>query len=159
MIFSKAAAQRILSFATKIEAIRVFRGTIQITYKTKNGRCSTFLSKQAFYADFIAFRKQGALGCLVKPPMAGCYTTDYEVRSNLKDGIYTVRVQGTHAWCSCPDYKKQDQELGKAMTGCKHLLATLSHLGYGSLADFVSTRKAEIEAKRQSALAMNGGAR
>ena len=153
LFFSKAAAQRILSFATKIEVLRVFKNSIQITYRTKHGRCSTFLSKHAFYNDFIAFRQEGAKGCFVKPFSPGCYKGDYQVFSAKGENIYTVRVQGPHAWCSCPDYEKQDKELGKAKTGCKHVLATLAYLGYGSLADFVSTRRAEIEAKRQSILA------
>lgn len=149
LFFSKAAAQRILSFATKIEGLKTFKNSIQITYRTEHGRCSTFLGKQAFYADFISFRQEGAKGCVVTPPMAGCYQTDYEVRSNRGEDIYTVRVMGPHAWCRCPDYKKQDQELGKAMPGCKHVLATLAYLGHGSLGDFVSAKKAEIEQKLQ----------
>ncbi len=78
LFFTKAAA-RLLPFATRIEAIRVFKGAIQVTYLTKNGRCSTFLSKTAFYQDFVAFRQEGAKTCTVKRWGAGSYQSRYEV--------------------------------------------------------------------------------
>jgi hypothetical protein len=65
LIFSRTAALRILPYATKIEVLRVFKGSIQVTYLTLNGRYSTFLSKKAFYSDFITFRQQGAKTCSV----------------------------------------------------------------------------------------------
>ncbi len=66
LFFTKAAAARLLPFATKIEAVRVFKGSIQVTYLTKNGRCSTFLSKTAFFNDFVSFRYAGAQTVVVK---------------------------------------------------------------------------------------------
>jgi hypothetical protein len=75
LIFTKAAALRILQAqgipAKQVEAIRVFKGSIQATYRTKNGRCSTFLSKTAFFNDFVSFRYAGAQTVVVKRWPAG----------------------------------------------------------------------------------------
>lgn len=139
LIFTKAAALRILPFAIKIEAIRVFKGAVQVTYLTKNGRCSTFLSKTAFYSDFITFRQEGAKGCTVRRWGAGSYQNRYEVFSGMSEKIYTVELSAGIAMCSCPDFEEQGKQLGKAKVGCKHVLATLNHIGYGSLAEYVDT--------------------
>jgi hypothetical protein len=137
LFFTKTAAARLLPFATRIEVVRVFRGSIQVTYLTKNGRCSTFLSKQSFFQDFTAFRQEGARTCTVKRWGAGSYTNHYECFSSESERIYTVKLVGGLAMCSCPDYEKQYQELGKAKTGCKHVIATLNHVGYGSIAEYM----------------------
>jgi hypothetical protein len=137
LFFTKAAAIRLLPFATRIEAVRVFRGSIQITYLTQNGRCSTFVSKSAFYQDFIAFRQEGAKTCTVKRWGAGSYTNHYECFSSKSERIYTVKLLGGLAMCGCEDYQRQHQELGKAKPGCKHVIATLNHVGYGSIAEYM----------------------
>lgn len=137
LIFSKAAALRILPFALKIEAIRVFKGSIQVTYLTKDGRCSTFLSKKAFYNDFLTFRQRGARGCTVIPFGAGCYSGHYEVRSLKGENIYTVKRIARIPRCSCPDYHQQERELGKASVGCKHVIAVVNYLGYNSLTQYI----------------------
>lgn len=143
LFFTKAAAQRILSFARHIEAIRVFKGAVQVTYRTKNGRCSTFLSKTAFYNDFLTFRQQGAKQCTVKRWPAGSYENHYEVKSD-SEKTYTVKLLAGLALCSCPDDEKQHWELGnKAKIGCKHILATLNSLGHDSLADYMNAMKAK----------------
>ncbi len=137
LFFTKASALRILPFATKIEAIRVFKGAVQITYLTKNGRCSTFLSKTAFYSDFITFRQEGAKGCMVKRWGAGSYQCRYDVFSAKGEKIYVVELSAGTAMCDCPDFEEQRKQLGKAKVGCKHVLATLNHVGYGSLAEYM----------------------
>jgi hypothetical protein len=146
LIFSKTAASRLLPFATKIEVVRVFRGSIQITYLTKNGRCSTFVSKTAFYQDFITFRQEGAKSCTVRRWGAGSYQSRYEVFSGKTEKIYTVELAGGLAMCRCPDYEKQYQELGKAKIGCKHVIATLNHVGYGSMAEYMDAVSSRAKA-------------
>ena len=143
LIFSKVATLRILPFATKIEAVRVFKGSIQVSYLTKNGRCSTFLSKIAFYQDFIAFRRQGAETVRVKRWLAGSYQNHYECHSGMSENIRTVRLVAGMVDCSCPDWEKQRQELGKAAVGCKHILATIGTLGHSSLTDYLLFQEAE----------------
>jgi hypothetical protein len=36
--------------------------------------------------------------------------------------------------------------MGKAKLGCKHVLATLNHLGYGSLAEYMDAMAARAKA-------------
>ncbi|HEY9780896.1 MAG TPA: hypothetical protein V6D09_12245 [Leptolyngbyaceae cyanobacterium] len=136
LIFSNASALRILPYATKIEALRVFKGSIQVTYSTKNGRCSTFLSKKAFYNDFITFRIEGALSCTVKRWGAGSYQNRYDVFSSKSEKIYVVELVAGTAMCSCPDHDQQQKHLGKAKPGCKHILSVMSQLGHASLQDY-----------------------
>lgn len=96
LFFTKAAALRILQAqgiaAKQVETLRIFKGSIQITYLTLNGRCSTFLSKKAFYSDFITFRQQGAKTSTVKRWGAGSYQNRYEVFSGKTEKIYNVEL-------------------------------------------------------------------
>ncbi len=96
LFFSKAAALRILQAqgiaAKQVESVRVFKGSIQITYLTKNGRCSTFLSKKSFYSDFILFRQLGARSCTVQRWGAGSYQNRYDVFSSKSEKIYVVEL-------------------------------------------------------------------
>jgi hypothetical protein len=150
LFFTKAAALRVLQaqgiVARCVEAIRVYQGSIQVTYRTKNGRCSTFLSKTAFYQDFIAFRQEGAKTCTVRRWGAGSYTNHYECHSSQSEKIYTVKLIAGMAWCECPDYQEQHRQLGSAKIGCKHIISTLNHVGYGSLADYIDTMAARARA-------------
>jgi hypothetical protein len=111
LFFTKAAAARLLPFATKIEAVRVFKGSIQVTYLTKNGRCSTFLSKTAFFNDFVSFRYAGAQTVVVKRWPAGSYQNHYECLSGKGENIRTVKLVADTANCSCPDWERQREEL------------------------------------------------
>jgi hypothetical protein len=143
LFFTKAAAARILPFATRIEAVRVFKGAIQVTYLIKNGRCSTFLSKTSFYQDFAVFRQESAKNCTVRRWGAGSFTHHYECFSAKSERIYTVKLVAGLALCECLNYKEQDRQLGKAKPGCKHVLATLNHVGYGSLAEYMDAMVAK----------------
>lgn len=144
---SKAAAKRILPFATKIESLQVMRnGVIQVTYWVGRRRCSTFLSKMAFYQDFLDFRREGAKSVTVRQWGAGSYQTHYSCHSSDGKRTYTVKLMGGLALCECPDYEKQHQELGRVKPGCKHLIAVLNHLKYSSLEAYLKAK--ETEAKK-----------
>jgi hypothetical protein len=146
IFFSKAAALRILPFATSIEYLKVCKGAILVVYRTKQGRCATFVSKKSFYSDFIAFRQEGAKSVRVKRWGAGSYTNHYECFSSKSERIYTVKLLGGLAMCECPDYEKQHQELGKAKTGCKHVIAVAHHLGHGSLQEYMDAVSSQAKA-------------
>lgn len=147
LLFTLAAALRILQVqgitAKKVETLRIYKGAVQVTYLTKNGRCSTFLSKTAFYNDFVAFRQEGAKTVRVTQWRPGTYTNHYDCFSSKSERIYTVKLLAGLALCSCPDYGKQYQELGKARIGCKHVIATLNSIGYSSLTDYLEFQEAE----------------
>lgn len=150
LIFTKAAALRILQAqgiaAKQVEAIRVYKGAVQVTYRTKNGRCSTFLSKTAFFNDFITFRQEGAKTCTVKRWGAGSYQNHYECHSSQSEKIYTVKLIAGMAWCGCQDNLEQEKQLGSAKVGCKHLIATLNHIGHTSLAEYIDTMASRAKA-------------
>lgn len=147
LFFTKAAAARLLPFATKIETLRVFKGAVQVTYSTRNGRYFTFLSKTAFFQDFVTFRQEGAKTCTVKPWGAGSYQCRYDIFSSMSEKIYVVELSAGIAMCICPDYEEQRKQLGKAKIGCKHILATLNYVGgYSSLAEYIDTMAARAGA-------------
>lgn len=146
LFFTKAAALRILQAqgvaACCVESIRVYKGSIQVTYLTKNGRCSTFLSKTAFYSDFIAFRLDGASNCTVVEWAAWKYDWTqnyrYDVTSN-SEKTYMVEISDItgNTYCDCADHDRQLKELGNAKVGCKHILATLNQKGFSNLAEYI----------------------
>ncbi len=112
-IYTKAAALRLLPFATKIEAIREYRNCIQVTYTVKGGRrCSTFLSKKAFLVDHTELRTQGSVSVEVTEVHGG----EYVVQS--KNNYYTVHPghHDPHKRCECGDCHWRGAK-------CKHQLA------------------------------------
>lgn len=159
LVFSKSAALRILKgIATKVEALRICSGSIQVTYRTATGRCSTFISKRDFYQDFVSFRQEGAKAVTVRPWGAGSYENHFECRTEGADRIHTVKALGRAMMCSCEDYTRQSEELGKPE--CKHVIATLRYLGHSSLSDYLAAKEAdtaricaEAQAARESIFA------
>ncbi|QSJ14171.1 hypothetical protein JYQ62_19740 [Nostoc sp. UHCC 0702] len=111
-MYTKAAALRLLPFATKIEAIREFKNCIQVTYRANGGRCSTFLSKTAFLADHTSLRKQGSVEVEVTEVHGG----EYVVKS--KSNYYTVRPGqlDPRDRCECGDCHWRGAK-------CKHQIA------------------------------------
>lgn len=160
LFFTKAAALRILLAqgiaACCVETIRIYKGSIQVTYLTKKGRCSTFLSKTAFYSDFITFRLEGAKNCQVRRWSRATYTCRYDVHSKSCENTRTVDLSGGMPSCSCPDHEKQRHYLGKAMPGCKHVLAVMGQLGHASLQDYRDAVFAKASMKRCSICGGNG---
>lgn len=154
LFFTKAAALRILQAqgiaAKQVETLRIFKGSIQVTYLTKNGRCSTFLSKTAFYNDFITFRIEGAKTCTVQRWGVGSYQNHYDVFSSKTEKTYVVKLLAGLGMCGCRDDEQQSRQLGKAKPGCKHLMAVMSHLGHASLQDYMDDVAAKASMKRCS---------
>ena len=146
---SKTAAARILPFALAIESLRqLSNGAIQVTYRVAGGRrCSTFLSRKAFERDFIEFRIKGAESVSVKPWGAGSYRNHFDCRTEGCDRSHTVKLLGGIALCSCEDYEKS-----RGNHECKHIYATLQHLGHSSMADYIESRSAQIKAEEEAAM-------
>jgi len=144
LIFSKAAALRILKDAKRIEDIHIYSEAVQITYSAKGDRSSTLIPKQTFFQDFTTFRQEGAATVKVRPWACGSYTNHYECRSADSDRIHTVKLLGGTAICDCRDYERQMAELGTAE--CKHVYATLNYLGHASLPEYF-----EVQSERAKA--------
>lgn len=99
-IYTKTAAKRLLPFATLIEAVREFKNCIQVTYLVANGgRCSTFLSKKAFIADFSETREERSHSSEVVESTSHTYT----VKS--QNQYYVVRPghPNPRQRCECSD--------------------------------------------------------
>jgi len=144
LIFSKAAALRILKEAKRIEDIHIYSEAVQVMYCAKGDRSSTLIPKQAFFQDFTTFRQQGATTVKVRPWTCGSYTNHYECRSADSDRIHTVKLLGGTAICDCRDCERQMAELGTAE--CKYVYATLNYLGHASLSEYL-----EAQSKRAKA--------
>jgi hypothetical protein len=134
LIFTKAAAARILGVKpAAIVSYRVWAFTVWVHVK---GCRPTLVSKKAFYADFVEFRKAGGQALKNQARCSGHKT--YTVPSSL-GGAYTVDL-GAMA-CECEDYKKQLENLGGG--ACKHSYAVLALLGFGTLAEYQATRRSK----------------
>ncbi len=144
LIFSKAAALRILKDAKRIETIDIHDQAVQVTYSAKGDRSSTLIPKQAFFQDYITFRQQGAATIKVRPWASGSYTNHFECRSTDSDRIHTVKLLGGTAICDCRDYERQMTELGTAE--CKHVYATLNYLGHASLSEYLESQSERAKA-------------
>lgn len=114
--YTKAAAKRILSFATRIEAVRELRNCVQVTYRSNGGRCSTFLSKKAFVVDFSRIREEKSQ--LVSVVESSLYS--YTVKS--ANNYYVVRpdTPDVQQRCECADCNFRG-------AFCKHQIAVADY--------------------------------
>jgi hypothetical protein len=123
MLYTKSAADRILTIATKIEAVRELANCIQVTYKINRARCSTFISKKTFAADFVEFRKAAAdeVVVTVNRQIPGQYVVH---SAGVLGQVYSVSLD-KHL-CTCPDHSAQE-DAGIENPTCKHLYAVMNH--------------------------------
>ena len=114
--YTKAAAKRLLPFATKIEAVRELRNCVQVTYRSNGGRCSTFLSKKAFVVDFSGIREAAAQSVEVVETSLYSYT----VKS--ANNYYVVRPghADLRQRCECADCNFRG-------AFCKHQIAVADY--------------------------------
>lgn len=118
-MFSKAAALRILKgLAKRIEGVTDIGNCIQVTYRTVFGRCSTFISKVLFQADFLNLRMVGAQECVAKW-IGG---NDYQVSNQVKGSTNLVRFSNGKPDCTCEDFH-HNQVI------CKHVLSVFNLRG------------------------------
>lgn len=127
MLYTKTAAARILTIATKIEAVRVLKNCIQVTYKVDRNRCSTFVSKSKFAADFVEFRKSQAIALTVEK-----IGNSYKVFNPNESTFNTVSASDV---CTCRDY--QEQVIGgMEKPRCKHAIAAFNFVQHSKLIQF-----------------------
>jgi hypothetical protein len=135
ILYSVSAARRILGVA--------HNGAIQIQpfayviWVWANGQRPTFISKKVFKQHFVDRRKAQASALQVAQRLN--VANQFTVRNEAKDSVYVVQVLPTQLLCECEDFKNQQQFFGKA--ACKHVFATLNHLGFSSLADYIEANQ------------------
>ena len=130
LIYSVSNAIRILG--RKYNAIKV-QVWFNCIYVWAKGQVSRFVSKSQFRHQFVEFRKAGSIGLeVVKVPFE---SGEYMVKSSSKDGGYLVQCLTDKLTYTGQDFQTQAAVMKKAC--CKHCYATLSHLGFSSLADYL----------------------
>lgn len=119
MLYTKSAAQRILN-RNDIKSVEEWFSVVFVTFRT--GR-PTFVSKKAFKADFVEFRKAGSSRVNVKNHGNGNWV------AFGKSGVYnlTVNYSIPSVTCNCLDHQAIRETLGNGV--CKHGYAVLTALG------------------------------
>ncbi len=131
LIYSVSNAIRILGCKYNGIKIQVWFNCIYVWAK---GQVSRFVAKAQFRHQFVNFRKQGAMGLNVQ--QVPFEDGEFLVGSSTGETAYLVQCLTDKLVCTCQDYQTQAAVMKKAC--CKHCYATLNHLGFGSLAEYVS---------------------
>jgi hypothetical protein len=137
MLYTKSAALRILSqLAIKIESVQLIRNTVQVTYRTQHGRCSTFLSKRVFKRDFVEFRKANAQSITITRTAE--HSTIYTAWNVGQKTVYQVTLSPQSIQCECEDYRQQVEAF--KIGCCKHGYALLNTIGYSNLNEYLNSQ-------------------
>lgn len=131
MLYIKTAAKDLIPEATKVEAVRFFNNSVQVTYQTKHGRCSTFLSKKLFKTRFVEVRKVASKQCVSVVNPRGWTVFNRETHT-----MYQVSEFTNGFTCGCDDYRAQKATFGKGC--CKHIYHVLGTLGKTSLNEYLA---------------------
>lgn len=137
MLYTKSAAARILgNLAIEVERVDLVRGVVLVVYRTKHGRCSTFISPKKFKQDFVDIRREAGRTL----PSVQINSSLYRVKSSDQGASYEVRLTDSGVACQCRDYREQIKSFGHGC--CKHGYAVLQNwLGVSSLRDYLLSQK------------------
>ncbi len=137
LIYSRAAAARILNVPIEgIRRVEVWAFVVLVVPHKGYGLKPRFVSKEKFRIHFAEFRRQSALNLLV----VGQRGSEFTVLNPSNNNQYQVVVGTAGVKCTCEDYRNQLRYLGRGC--CKHAYKVLFHLGFKSLAEYVSSRAA-----------------
>jgi SWIM zinc finger len=128
IIYSIAAAQRILGIKSGVYEIRVWAWVVLV----RGLNFCRFMSKKAFLKHFADRRREEGknIDLVIDDQDASHFT------ALGKSNFYQLHTQDDRITCTCEDYKNQFSFFkGKGL--CKHGYAVLSHIGYESLSDYV----------------------
>lgn len=135
ILYSAAAVRRLLGlpYSATIQ-IKEFAKVIWVWVK---GQRPTFISKTVFKQHFAEWRKAQSKGLKVTQRLD--LANHYTVRNVHKDTAYVVEVRPDGVFCTCDDLNNQLQFFGRGC--CKHGYAVLAHLGFSSLAAYLTAQK------------------
>jgi hypothetical protein len=159
LFYSAAAIGRIMEAgARNITEISVKGDSVHFKYQNE----PRTLPKQALLNEFVRFRQVNGdrireMGLLTQDSQTRFSCKSQKKVRNGSEGeteTYLVEVTATGVHCTCEDYTKQHEEIGRGV--CKHGYAVLGHLGFRTLAQFIDVvdRKTEElaeEARRNEA--------
>ena len=134
--YSVSAAARILGVSAS--AIAGFQVWTKVVWVWVKGCRPQFLSMATFKQHFVERRRAESDGLQVfKSVMVGGYI----VRNETKDSQYICTPYSDRIECNCEDFKNQvafnPLGLNRRVACCKHVYATLTHLGYTSLREYI----------------------
>lgn len=135
ILYSVAAVRRILGVSRSVKVeIREFFKVVWVWVK---GQRPTFISKQIFKQHFAEWRKAQSRALTVTSWLDKAHT--FTVRNETRNTFYVVETRSNGVFCTCEDFNNQLEFLGKGC--CKHGYAVLTHLGFGSLRDYMTAQK------------------
>jgi predicted nucleic acid-binding Zn finger protein len=127
IIYSIAAAQRILGIKSGVYEIRVWAWVVLV----RGLNFCRFMSKKAFLKHFADRRREEGKNIdLVIDDQ-----DDRHFTALGKKNFYQLHTTPIGVNCTCEDYSNQIQFFGKAV--CKHGYAVLSHLGFNTLTEYL----------------------
>ena len=145
------AGKGIKARVTKINIVRPsgkFYNCVHVIYQTKFGICSMFISCREYLQRAIANRKEKASEYVVTQrsnPAQWNVTNG----SDLTAAGYLVITTPDLVTCNCKDFQEMPeylqfhpylwQQIMKGNRICKHCIAVLSHLGFGSLNEYLKS--------------------
>ena len=130
-----------------------FYNCVHVVYSVKNGaRCSTFISCREYLNAAMQNRRVKAREYKAQQGIAN--PQQWKVTSNELASIpYTVATTPHSVTCNCEDFQTQHDYLSqhpylwekviKGYSICKHSLAAIAALGFGSLRDYLNAWKPE----------------
>lgn len=135
ILYSSSSVRRLLGLgsSTKVE-LKEFVHVIWVWVK---GKRPTFISKRLFKQHFVEWRKSQARGLKVTERLD--VANHYTVRNERKNTAYIIEARSNGLFCTCDDLNNQLEFWGKGC--CKHGYAVLSHLGFGSLSEYIAAQK------------------
>jgi hypothetical protein len=135
ILYSAAAVRRILGLRSSAQVeLREFAKVIWVWVK---GQRPTFISKRVFKAHFAEWRKAQSKNLKVTERLDRSNT--YTVRNEYRDTTYILETRSDGVFCTCDDLNNQLEFFNQGC--CKHGYAVLSHLGFGSLRDYITAQK------------------
>jgi hypothetical protein len=134
LLYSASAVRRMFRIASGVAV--VVKEWAFVVWIWVKGQRPRFISKKAFKAHFVAFRRQQSQGLQVTKQLLE--SQRYTVRNLVKESVYEVYLYPDRISCSCDDFSNQVAFLGRGC--CKHGYAVLSHCGFGSLAEYVAAQ-------------------
>lgn len=129
LVYSISAVRRLLNLP--IEAQVKIQQFAKVIWVWVNGKRPTFISKKLFNQHFVDRRKAEAKSLRVWQIEPDFFSVVNPANSNS----HYITLTPSGPACDCEDYKNQMQFLGRGC--CKHGYATLSYLGFNSLAEFL----------------------
>lgn len=139
LIFTSRAAERIIYGTTNYSVCDLYidRAAQRIVVQIANSNRLIVLEAREFLDNFVSTRQKKATKLEIKKQVSWGYVV-YNPENNH---TYTVTPASKSAVCSCPDYQKQIEAIGRGC--CKHGYRVLQHLGHKTLSEYIDANKSE----------------